>query len=200
MPTAEEITKHHEPPEGLSPWVGAPPARAPIVIVEYDAAWPAEFDSIARLVRATLGDAALNIEHVGSTSVPGLWAKPTIDVDVTVIDPSDEAAFVPLLERAGFTLKLREPWWHEHRLLTFACPRTNLHVFGPDCPELTRHRLFRDWLREHPQERDLYQRKKLEAAAAFADGTSTVMDYNRHKEPVIREIYARMFRAHGFLP
>ena len=199
MPTPEEITKHHEPAVGQTPWVTEPPKPAPIRIVEYDDGWPAQFESIAARVRAALGDAAIAVEHVGSTAVAGLAAKPTIDVDLTVADSSDEAAYVPALERAGFKLVIREPDWHEHRVLTLADASTNLHVFAPDCPELIRHRMFRQWLRDHPDDRDLYRRAKLAAAAAFADGTGTVMDYNKHKEPVIREIYERMFRASGLL-
>jgi GrpB-like predicted nucleotidyltransferase (UPF0157 family) len=200
MPTREEITRHHEPAAGQNPWVAEPPKPAPIRIVEYDDGWPARFESIAARVRAALGDAAIAVEHVGSTAVAGLAAKPTIDVDLTVADPCDEAAYVPALERAGFKLVIREPDWHEHRLLELADPSTNLHVFAADCPELIRHRMFRQWLRDHPDDRDLYCRAKLAAAAAFADSSGTVMDYNQHKEPIIREIYERMFRANGLLP
>jgi GrpB-like predicted nucleotidyltransferase (UPF0157 family) len=199
MPTPEEIVKHHEPADA-NPWVGEAPKPGLITVVDYDAAWPAQFESVANLVRGALGNAALGVEHVGSTSVPGLAAKPTLDVDLTVANPSHEAAFVPALERAGFTLVIREPRWHEHRVLTLASPRTNLHVFGPDCPEVIRHRMFRDWLREHPDDFDLYRRAKLAAAAALAAGGGTVTEYNKHKEPVLRQIYERMFRAKGLLP
>lgn len=199
MPTPEEITKHHEPTPGHNPWVNGPPKPAPIVVVEPDARWPQQFDLIAQQIRAALGDAALAIEHVGSTSVPGLHAKPTIDVDLTVADPADERAYVPALSSAGFTLVVREPDWHEHRLLTFAEPNSNVHVFGPDCPEVIRHRMFRKWLIDHPEDLDLYRRAKLAAAAEISARGGTVMDYNKHKEPVIRAIYDRMFRASGLL-
>jgi len=170
MPTREEITKHHDLGPDHNPWVGERPAPAPIHVVDYDESWPAAFEEIATAVRAALGDAALAVEHVGSTSVPGLPAKPTIDVDLTVADPADELA------------------------------KVNLHVFGPDCPEVIRHRMFRDWLRSHPEDRDLYRRAKLAAAAEITDKGGIVMDYNRVKEPVLREIYERMFRANGLLP
>lgn len=94
---------------------------------------------------------------------------------------------------------MREPSWFEHRLLKLAEANTHLHVFPPDCPELIRHRMFRDWLRAHPEERELYQTAKLAAAARFADGSGTVLDYNRHKQPTIREIYDRAFLAAGLL-
>ncbi|WP_437653163.1 GrpB family protein [Sorangium sp. So ce1182] len=199
MPTSEEITKHHEPLPDRSPWVNGPPKPAPIVVVEYDESWPRRFDVVAQKIRAALGDAALAIEHVGSTSVRGLPAKPTIDVDVTVADPADELAYVPALSSAGFTLVIREPEWHEHRCLTLAEPSSNVHVFGPDCPEVLRHRMFRQWLTDHPEDLELYRRAKLAAAAEVSTGSGLVVDYNKHKEPVIRAIYERMFRASGLL-
>src|SRR5215469_16407042 len=116
MPTPAEITKHHEPPPDHDPWVvGRRPAPSPIRVVDYDEAWPAEFARVAEVIRDALGRAALEIEHVGSTSVPGLAAKPTVDVDLTVPDPADETLYVPPLERVGFELVIREPAWHEHR-------------------------------------------------------------------------------------
>jgi GrpB-like predicted nucleotidyltransferase (UPF0157 family) len=193
MPTPEEITRHHDP------WVGERPEPAALRVVEYDERWPAQFAEVAEVVRGALGDAALAVEHVGSTSVPGLSAKPTLDIDLTVGDPSDEAAYAPALARAGFTLVIREPDWHEHRCFKLDEPNANLHVFGPDCAEVIRHRMFRQWLLEHPEDRDLYRRAKRLAAAEITAGGGTVMDYNRHKAPVIREIYERMFRANGLL-
>src|SRR5271168_3081806 len=109
MPTPDEITRHHEPVPGEDPWVNGPPKPEPIELVEYDPMWPAAFARVAGAVQVSLGDAVLAIEHVGSTSVPGLAAKPVIDVDLTVSDPADEATYVPALESAGFTLVIREP-------------------------------------------------------------------------------------------
>jgi GrpB-like predicted nucleotidyltransferase (UPF0157 family) len=131
--------------------------------------------------------------------VPGLHAKAVIDIDLTVTDSSDEAAYVPALQSAGFRLVIRERGWHEHRLLTLDDPRVNLHVFSPDCPEVIRHRMFRDWLIEHPDDLARYRDAKLEAAADARAGGESVMDYNQRKQPAIRNIYARMFRAHGLL-
>lgn len=199
MPTAEEITKHHEPAPDRSPWVNGPPAPTPIVIVDYDERWPWLFDVIAQKIRAALGDAALAIEHVGSTSVKGLPAKPTIDVDVTVADPADERAYVPALSSVGFMLVIREPDWHEHRCLRLAEPNSNVHIFGPDCPEVIRHRMFRQWLTDHPEDLDWYRRAKLAAAAEISAGSGIMMEYNKRKEPVIRAIYERMFRANGLI-
>jgi GrpB-like predicted nucleotidyltransferase (UPF0157 family) len=137
----------------------------------------------------------LDLEHVGSTSVPGLAAKDVIDIDLTVADPAAEESYLPPLERLGYVLTIREPGWHEHRALRLTVPRANLHVFGPDCPEVIRHRMFRDWLMTHPDDLARY----AEAKRAAIPGGGTVMDYNRRKEAVIREIYDRLFRAAGLL-
>jgi len=140
---------------------------------------------------------ALDVEHVGSTSVPGLAAKPVVDVDVTVADPTDERGYVPALEAAGLTFVLREPRWHEHRAFRGRTPRANVHVWGPDCPEVVRHRLLRDWLRQHPDDVERYATAKWAAAADTNASGGVVMAYNAHKEPVVREILERVFRAHG---
>jgi GrpB-like predicted nucleotidyltransferase (UPF0157 family) len=150
---------------------------------------------MATTIRAALGDAALDIEHIGSTSVEGLAAKDVIDIDLTVADPRLEERYVPALERLGYVLTIRAPSWHEHRCLRLAEPRANLHVFGPDCPEAIRHRMFRDWLRAHPEDRARYE----DAKRAAIPGGGNVMDYNERKQDVIREIYDRLFRAAGML-
>jgi GrpB-like predicted nucleotidyltransferase (UPF0157 family) len=201
VPTPEEITRHHEepPPDGQSAWVGEYRPRRDIRVVDPDPAWPAHFAALAARVREALGDRALAVEHVGSTSVPGLPAKPIIDIDLTVADSADEPAYLPALERAGFLLVIREPWWHEHRCLVFDEPKCNLHVFSPDAAESIRHRIFRDWLRGHPEDLVLYRDTKLAAAAAANEAGEHVMDYNARKESVIREIYDRAFRAAGLL-
>jgi GrpB-like predicted nucleotidyltransferase (UPF0157 family) len=199
MPTAEDITRHtDDDPDGIE-WVGVEPAPRPIEIVAPDPSWPAQFTDLAARIREGLGNRALAVEHVGSTSVPGLAAKPIIDIDVTVVDPRDESSYVPDLEAAGFTLRLREPGWHEHRLLVADHPRANVHVFGPDSPELVRHRMLREWLIEHPDDRQRYAAAKRDAALASNGAGEAVMDYNQRKEPVIRDILDRMFRAHGLL-
>ncbi|MDF9714761.1 GrpB family protein [Nocardioides sp. ChNu-153] len=170
-----------------------------IAVVGYDALWPAAYAGLEQLIRAALGPVALAVEHVGSTAVPGLAAKPVIDVDVTVPDPRDEAAYVPALEAAGLTLLLREPRWHEHRILRGEAPRANVHVWGPDCPEVVRHRLLRDWLREHPADRERYAAAKRAAADETNAVSGVVMDYNARKEPVVHAILDDVFRAHGLL-
>ncbi|MGM1064699.1 GrpB family protein [Saccharothrix sp. Mg75] len=195
MPTHEEITRHHDPDPDEDPWVLGPPPPEEVRIVPYDPGWPRCYERLVADVRAALGDAVLDVEHVGSTSVPGLAAKDVVDISLTVADPRDEHAYVPALERLGYVLVIREPSFHEHRALRLAEPRANLHVYGPDCPEAIRVRMFRDWLRAHPEDRERYEAAKR----AAVPGGGHVMDYNARKQDVIREIYDRLFRAAGML-
>ncbi|GAA1288023.1 GrpB family protein [Saccharothrix xinjiangensis] len=195
MPTFEEITRHHDENPDEDPWVVGPPAPETVEVVPYDPDWPRRYLALSAEVRGALGDVVLGVEHVGSTSVEGLAAKDVVDIDIEVADPRDEDAYVPALERLGYVLVIREPSFHEHRCLRLAEPRVNLHVFGPDCPEAIRHRMFRDWLREHPEDRALYEGAKR----AAIPGGGNVMDYNARKQEVIREIYDRLFRAAGML-
>ena len=161
-----------------------------------DPSWPDRYATLAGEVRAALGDVVLDIDHVGSTAVPGLAAKDVIDIDLTVADPKDEATYIPALEAIGWAHVIREPSWHEHRALSRSEPGANLHVFGPDCPETIRHRMFRDWLRSNPDDRQLYQTAKQ----AAVPGGGHVMDYNARKQDTIRALYDRLFRAAGLLP
>ena len=201
MPTPEEITRHHDDPtpDGASPWVGDYRPRTGIEMVDPDPAWPAGFATLKARIEAALGEAVLAVDHVGSTSVPGLPAKPIIDIDLIVADSADEEAYVPALEAAGFRLTVREPWWQEHRCLIHDDPRCNLHVFGPDAAEPVRHRIFRDWLTHHPDDLALYRDTKHAAAAASNASGEHVMEYNARKQAAIREIYDRAFRAAGLL-
>jgi len=122
-----------------------------------------------------------------------------IDIDLTVADPAREQGYVRALETAGFRLIIREPWWHGHRMLQSDQPPCNLHVFGFDSPELIKHRIFRDWLRGNPGERDRYAAAKRQAAAEANAAGEHVMQYNACKQQVIREIYRRAFAAAGLL-
>jgi GrpB-like predicted nucleotidyltransferase (UPF0157 family) len=195
VPTFEEITRHHDNDPSENPWVIGPPAPETVAIVSYDPEWPRRYQALSAGIHAALGDAVLDIEHVGSTSVEGLAAKDVIDIDLTVADPRNEDEYVPALETLGYLLTVREPSFHQHRCLRLTEPRANLHVFGPDCPEVIRHRMFRDWLRSHPEDRALY----ADAKRAAVPGGGHVMDYNARKQKVIREIYDRLFRAAGML-
>ncbi|HBO3973477.1 GrpB family protein [Pseudomonas aeruginosa] len=196
MPSAADIVRHHDSDPLENPWVdGQPPPPERIEVHDYDPRWPELYRHLARRIGDALGGLALEIAHVGSTAVPGLVAKPVIDIDLTVADPRQEETYVPALEGLGYRLRIREPSWHQHRCLQLESPRVNLHVFGPDCPETIRHRLFRDWLRENAEDRESYAAVKR----ASTDGEQRVADYNRRKEPLIRAIYARAFAAAGLI-
>jgi len=201
MPSRAEIVSFDDspPPPGASAWVAGAAPDIGIDITEPDPTWPRRYDRLAGRIREALGWRVLQLEHVGSTAVPGLAAKPIIDIDLTVADPGREQDYVPALEAAGFRLVIREPWWHGHRMLRSDEPPCNLHVFGFDSPELVKHRIFRDWLRGNPGERDRYAATKRRAAAEANAGAEHVMQYNARKQQVIREIYRRAFRATGLL-
>jgi GrpB-like predicted nucleotidyltransferase (UPF0157 family) len=159
-----------------------------IQIMDYDPLWPEVFRREADRVRALLGCQALQIEHTGSTSVPGLAAKPIIDILLVVADSSDEPAYVPILESAGYSLRIREPNWHEHRMFKGPAADINLHVFSSGCREINRILNFRDWLRSNAADRDFYERTKRGLAEKeWAD----VQDYADAKTAVIEEILAR---------
>jgi len=201
VPSREDIVSFHDtaPPLGHSPWIpGAGPA-ADVEVVDPDTAWPLWYAELAVRIRGALGWLVLNLEHVGSTSVPDLPAKPIIDIDLTVADPDDEPAYVPALQAVGFELRVREPWWFGHRVLRATQPPCHLHVFGWDSPELVKHRIFRDWLRGNPDDRKRYADAKREAAAAAKSHGEHAMQYNARKERVVREIYHRAFVATGLL-
>jgi GrpB-like predicted nucleotidyltransferase (UPF0157 family) len=169
--------------------VGAPePVNGPIVLVPYDPAWPTLFARLARQIRDALADRALLLEHVGSTSVPGLAAKPIIDMVLAVADSRDEASYVAPLEQHGFTLRIREPDWYEHRLLRPPEVRGNLHVFSAGCEEIAQMLLFRDWLRAHDDDRERYERAKRGLAARTWKYTQNYADA---KSSVVQEILAR---------
>lgn len=156
---------------------------ATVTLVDYDPQWPRLYEREERRIRAALGDRVVRIEHTGSTSVPGLAAKPIIDIVLVVPDSADESAYVPQLEAAGYVLRIREPDWHEHRLFKGPDTNVNVHTFSPDCPEIERMVAFRDWLRTHDEDRDLYERTKRELAARewryvqhYADAKTEVVE------------------------
>lgn len=173
------------PPEFLQP-----PVRhdGPVKLAEPDPEWAGQYAQQEERIRAALGPRAVQVEHAGSTSVPGLAAKPVIDIVLVVADSANEAGYVPDLEAAGYTLRHREPEWYEHRFLYDRDPAVQIHVFSGDCPEVARMLLFRDRLRSHPEERDLYQRAKQELGA---QQWAFVQDYADAKSAVVEEIIGR---------
>jgi GrpB-like predicted nucleotidyltransferase (UPF0157 family) len=162
-----------------------------ITIVDHDQQWPRRFEDTAGRVRGVLGGHALGVEHIGSTSVPGLAAKPIVDMLLTVADVADEAAYVPPLESIGFVLRTREP---AHRMLRTAARDTHLHVYEADRAEVRDYLDLRDWLRVAPEDRALYAAEKRRLAG---QQWRDMNDYADAKTDVIRDILtrARAWRA-----
>ena len=159
------------------------PLNSTIDLAHYDPEWPTRFSELAARVRAALAEQALLVEHVGSTSVPGLRAKPIVDMVLAVADSSDESSYVPALQAHGFSLRIREPDWFEHRLLRCIDVAAHLHVFSSRCVEIDRMLAFRDRLRVDDDDRRLYEEAKLALAAqtwvhlqSYADAKTGVVE------------------------
>lgn len=167
---------------------GLAPLSQPIQITEYDPEWPHLFEREAARLRATLDDRVLLLEHVGSTSVPGLAAKPKIDILLVVANSANEPAYVPDLEAAGYVLRIREPDWYEHRVFKGPDTDINLHVFSQGCEEIDRMLLFRNWLRNNDADRQLYERTKRELAG---HDWKYMQNYADAKTAVVKMIMAR---------
>jgi len=163
-----------------------------IVVVDYDPAWPGRFRREEAKIRAALGEAALSVEHIGSTSVPGLAAKPIVDILLVVEDSGEEASYLPALEKAGYVLRVREPDFHEHRMFRTPEKDVHLHVYSAGSPEIERYLLLRDRLRENGKERDLYVRTKRELARR---DWPSMQHYAEAKTGVIEGIIARAAAA-----
>lgn len=164
------------------------PHDAAITLVEYDPEWPRLFARAADQISAALGDTALSIEHAGSTSVPGLVAKPIIDILLVVPDSADEPSYAPALEAAGFVLRIREPEWFEHRVFKGPDINLNLHVFSSGAAEIDRMLRFRDRLRADHADRELYASTKRELAGRT---WRHVQHYADAKTAVVEEIMTR---------
>jgi GrpB-like predicted nucleotidyltransferase (UPF0157 family) len=159
-----------------------------IPLYDYDPAWPAQYEREAAKIRSALGEGAVLLEHVGSTSIPGMCAKPVLDILLSVANPADEDAYVPALTAAGFRLHLREPDWYEHRVMKGDAPLVNLHVLPADCPEIARMVGFRDRCRAHPEEFELYRSTKRELAGRV---WRHVQHYANAKSEVVEAIIGR---------
>jgi GrpB-like predicted nucleotidyltransferase (UPF0157 family) len=154
-----------------------------IVIVGYDPAWSERFRREEARIRSSLGEAALSVEHIGSTSVPALAAKPIVDILLVVEDSADEASYVPALEEAGYILRVREPDFDEHRMFRTPAKDVHVHVFSVGSQEIERYLLLRDHLRENEEDRKLYARTKRELAsrdwpsmAHFAEAKTEIIE------------------------
>ena len=144
----------------------------------------------------------VHIEHVGSTSVPGLPAKNVIDVDLRVRDIFNEDSYIPFLVNAGYSFLMREPGWHQHRYLVTERDDfypISLHVWGDDQIEAVRHKIMKEWLTSHPDDRKLYAETKMQSAKESREAGETMIQYNMRKESVIREILERAFKSMGYM-
>ena len=172
--------------------VGAPPEQVAVVLVESDPTWPERFELERQRIESALGARARLVEHIGSTSVVGLVAKPIIDICVAVDDSSDEASYVADLEAVGYELRVREPDWNEHRMLRTAAHDVHVHVFTIGSSEIDRHLAFRNWLRANDADRDLYASTKQSLAQR---DWPTMQHYADAKTDVVERILARAMRA-----
>lgn len=164
---------------------GMRPVR--VELLDHDPAWVERCATRAAELRAALGRRARLVEHVGSTSVPGLVAKPIVDIVLGVDDPDDEPAYLPDLKALGYDLRVREPG---HRCLRAGEPdeRVNLHCYRHDDPEIRRLLVFRDRLRADPADRERYAATKRGLAGReWRD----INFYAEAKSPVIGEILRR---------
>ena len=163
-----------------------------VVVRAYDAAWEQAFLAIRSEIQAALGELALRIEHVGSTSVPGLSAKPIIDLDVVIRDDTAFDAVAFRLQEIGYQhegdlgIPGREAFRYDGKE---HLQRHHLYVCPQDSPELKRHIAFRDYLRAHPGAVRAYSRIKEEGAALYPDD---IDGYMEHKSPFIERIYREM--------
>ena len=154
-----------------------------IRIVDYDVAWPKKYEANARVIADAIGASALRIEHIGSTSVPGLAAKDIIDILVVVQDSANESAYRPQLEAVGYVLRVREPEWNEHRMFRTKEKDVHVHIYSSGCPEIERNLSFRDRLRRNIDDRRRYEQRKRELAVKewsdmneYAEAKSTVIE------------------------
>ncbi|WP_272426224.1 GrpB family protein [Polyangium jinanense] len=167
------------------------PHNATIQLAPYDPRWPEQYAAEEAKIRAALGDAALVLEHVGSTSIPGLSAKPILDILLAVSDSADEDAYVPALTAQGYRLHIREPDWEQHRLMKGDHPLVNLHIFTVGSKEISRMLGFRDRCRNYPEERRLYEETKRELATRT---WRHVQHYANAKGEVVEAIIARALK------
>lgn len=164
------------------------PEKRDIVIVDYDPAWPGRFQRERDRIHDALGTLARSVEHIGSTAVPELAAKPIIDVLVIVDDLDHEERYRPALERAGYVLRVREPG---HRMFRTPGRDVHVHLWPPDDDEARRQLLFRDWLRHSSSDRRRYERVKRDLATRDWPDMNY---YAKAKSQVITEILGRAER------
>jgi GrpB-like predicted nucleotidyltransferase (UPF0157 family) len=157
----------------------------PVRLVDYDPEWPARFARIRERLAGALGATARTIEHIGSTAVPGIEAKPIIDVLVTVDEVEDEARYLPAIVELGYELRVRED---RHRMFRPASRDAHVHVCAEGGREQHDYLLLRDWLRHSAEDRGAYAGLKRKLAI---EDWPDVNYYARAKSPLISEILAR---------
>jgi GrpB-like predicted nucleotidyltransferase (UPF0157 family) len=168
--------------------VEAPRLDGKVRLVDYDPNWPILFEREGQRIRGALGSEVIDLQHTGSTSVPGLAAKPIVDMLLVVPNSAHEPAYLPALEAAGYRLVIREPDWFEHRVFKGPDTNVNLHVLSEGSPETVRILAFRDWLRTHDDDRQLYERTKRELADRE---WAYIQNYADAKSEVVEQILAR---------
>ena len=162
---------------------------ARVNVVPYDPEWRSDFEKIKRELDATLGDLALAVEHIGSTSVEGMSAKPCIDIDVVIEDYSvlkeviERLAAVGYIHEGDLGIAGREAFDYKDKP---HLAKHHLYVCPKDSAELRRHISFRDYLRENPDAAKEYSRVKENGAALFPFDIDKYIEY---KSPFINEIY-----------
>jgi GrpB-like predicted nucleotidyltransferase (UPF0157 family) len=138
------------------------PSPDPVVLVAPDPSWPQRFAALRDELVVALGPRAVRVDHIGSTSIPGLPAKPIVDVQISVPSVRDEAAYRHALEGVGWVLWVREPGHRMFRDPPGGPATAHLHVCDAGSPWERRHLLFRDFLRAHPVHADSYLHHKDE--------------------------------------
>jgi GrpB-like predicted nucleotidyltransferase (UPF0157 family) len=160
-----------------------------VVVVNYDKRWKQWFEGLRERIGSALGDVALRIEHVGSTSIEGLSAKPIIDIDVVIKDRSMLDKVIEALEKIGYRhegdqgIPGREAFKYEDKEHLM---KHHLYVCAEDANELKRHMAFRDYLRNHPEAVKEYSRVKTEGAKLYPEDIDSYIEY---KAPFIEGIY-----------
>ena len=154
----------------------------PVLLVPYDPHWALRFQDEKRRIADAVGAQAQRIEHIGSTAVPGLMAKPIIDILVEVDNIEDDIGYAPALESAGYVLRVSEPG---HRMFRPAAKDVYVHLWQTGDQQIARHLAFRDRLRTHQGDRSRYElaKKKL-AQREWADRN----EYAEAKTEIIDEI------------
>lgn len=149
--------------------------------------WPNRYEQEAARLTDALGGRVRLLEHVGSTSVPGLAAKPLIDIVLCVENSADETSYAPTLQELGYHLRVREPEWFEHRVFRGPDEDVNLHVFTSGASEVERMIRFRDRLRSDENDRKRYEAHKTALASKEWD---SIQQYADAKSDIVEEILA----------